>query len=337
MSRGQQEDRRAGALLQRRRLLAGAVLVPVLAGAGVAAACSGSTALSEPVKGKPAKPVPTAETDWQDVAKTLGRAGTLIRGEYHHTAFPRGDLHVVSQGVIVRPALALGSHVSFVRYSDGMTMAMGDLVVTECELQSLSDAVHAQGFTQTAIHKHLLAQNPDIWWTHIHGHGPDPVALARGVRTILDHTDTPPPARQSAPVPLELDTDGIDAALGAKGTSDGGVHSCIFVRRETITDGGRVLPSGLGATTSFTFQPLGNGRAALNGDFAMVAGEVQNVLKALRRGGIDLVELHNHGLTDEPRLFFTHFWAVDDAVKLARALRAAVDATNNAPATDGVA
>lgn len=80
MSRGQQEDRRAGALLQRRRLLAGAVLVPVLAGAGVAAACSGSTALSEPVKGKPAKPVPTAETDWQDVAKTLGRAGTLIRG-----------------------------------------------------------------------------------------------------------------------------------------------------------------------------------------------------------------------------------------------------------------
>jgi hypothetical protein len=286
------------------------------------------------VKGRPAKPVPTTETDWQSVAATLGRAGTLIRGEYHHTAFPRTDLHVVSQGITVRPALALGSHVSFVRYSDGMTMTMGDLVVTECELQPFSDAVHAQGFTQTAIHKHLLAQNPDIWWTHIHGHGPDPVALARGVRTILDHTDTPPPARQSVAPPLELDTAGIDAALGVKGTSDGGVYSCVFVRRETVTDGGRVLPSGLGATTSFNFQPLGDGRAALNGDFAMVAGEVQKVLKALRRCGIDLIELHNHGLTDEPRLFFTHVWAVDDAVRLARALRAAVDLTNNAPATD---
>ncbi|MFH9350047.1 DUF1259 domain-containing protein [Kitasatospora sp. NPDC017646] len=278
-------------------------------------------------------PVTTSEADWSDVVRALGRPGNLIRSTYHHTPFPRHDLHVVSRGVVITPGLALGSHASFARYDDGSALMMGDLVVTGEELPAFTDALQAQGIALTALHKHLPKQWPDLWWTHVCAHGHDAVALARGLRTALDRTGMPEPRPPRPPRPLDLDTDGIDAALGAAGNSGEDVHTCIFVRRETVIDEGHVLPPGLGATSAFNFQPLGGGRAALSGDLAMVAAEVQEVLAELRRGGIELVELHNHGLTDEPRLFFIHIWAKGDAVDLARRLRPAVEATNVVPAT----
>ena len=337
MSGERQQDTYTRAATPRRRLLTAAALAPVLAGVGAVAGAT--SARAAPGLGRKTgeggrrsiEPVPTTAADWSGVAKALGRPGDLLRGIMYHTAFPRGDLHVVSYGITVSPGLALGSHVSFVRYSDGSVMLMGDLVLTEGELQRTTDALQKHGIEQTALHKHLLAHTPDVWWTHVHAHGHDPVDLARRLRKALDCTGTPP-AEPSAPSPpVDLDTAGIDAALSVKGRRTAGVYNCVFARRETVIDNGMVLPPGLGATTAFNFQPLGGGRAALNGDFVMVAGEVQHVLKALRRGGISIVELHNHGLTDEPRLFFTHFWAVDDAVELARALRPAVDATNVVP------
>lgn len=238
---------------------------------------------------------------------------------------------MVSDGVVVTPGLALGTHVAFVRYADGSTMVMGDVVVTERELQHVTDAWQAHGIEQTAIHKHLLSQTPDLWWTHVHGHGHDAAALARGLRAGFDRTGTPPPARPQPPAPVDLDTAGMEAALGTTGSTDDGLFKILFVRRETVADGHLILPPGLGSTSAFNFQPLGGGRAALSGDFAMRADEVPHVLKALRRGGIKLVELHNHHLSEDPRLFFTHFWAVGDGVRLARALRPAVDATDVVP------
>ncbi|GAA0387650.1 LppY/LpqO family protein [Streptomyces luteireticuli] len=282
--------------------------------------------------GRPATPVPSTTATWAGVAGTLGRSGNMIRGLYYHTPFPRWDLHVVSRGITLTPGLALGSHVSFARYSDGNTLVMGDLIITECRLQKLNDALHTHGFMQTAIHKHLLAHTPALWWTHIHTQGRDPVRMARGLRAVVEATGTPPPPPPARPRPIDLDTVGIDRALGVPGTTANGVHACTFIRRETIVDHNRALPPGLGATTAFTFQPLGGGRAALSGDFAMVSGEVHDVLTTLRHGSIDLVELHNHGLTEEPRLFFLHLWAVGDGVALARSLRRAVSLTNVAPA-----
>lgn len=249
----------------------------------------------------------------------------------YHTGLPRRDLVAVSHGVVVEPALALGSHVAFVRYADGGALLMGDVVVTEGELQQFTDVLHEHGIEQTAIHKHLLAQIPDVWWVHVHAHGHDPVVIARGLRAAFDRTGTPSPAPSGLPRPIDVDTTGIDAALGVKGSADDGIYKSTFVRRETVIDGDLVLPSGLGSTTAFNFQPVGGGRAAINGDCAMIAGEVQDVLMALRRAGAELVELYSHGLWDEPRLFFIHFWAVGDGVGLARGLRAAVDATNVVP------
>ncbi|MET8244551.1 DUF1259 domain-containing protein [Streptomyces sp. NPDC005202] len=311
-------------------MLAAAAMAPMLAGASTPAHALSTGAAKERRRAL-VKPVLTDLSDWTAVADVLGRTGDMKRHVMYHTGLPRRDLAVISHGVIVKPALALGTHVSFVRYADGSSMLMGDVVVTERELQQFSDVLYQHGIWQTAIHKHLLSQTPDIWWIHVHAHGHDPVAIARGLRAAFDRTGTPPPQPSVPPRPLDLNTAGIDAALGVKGVIDDGIYKSTFIRRETITDGDLVLPPGLGSTSAFNFQPLGGGRAAINGDYAMIAGEVQDVLVALRRAGAELVELHNHGLTDEPRLFFTHFWAVGDAVRLARGLRAAVDATNVVP------
>ncbi|MFG2138448.1 DUF1259 domain-containing protein [Streptomyces sp. NPDC048650] len=331
MARNRQQDNCPRVETSRRRVLATAALAPILAGTTTPAHALSTRTTTEARSGL-VRPVPTALSDWSGVADALGRSGDLKRKVMYHTGLPRRDLLVVSRGVRVEPALALGSHVSFVRYDDGSTLVMGDVVVTEHELQQFTDALHENGIQQTAIHKHLLSQSPDVWWIHIHGHGHDPVVLARGLRAAFDRTGTPAPLPSPPPQPVDLDTAGIDAALGVNGATDGGIYKCIFVRRETITDGDLVLPPGLGSTSSFNFQPLGGGRAAISGDCAMIADEVQDVLVALRRAGADLVELHNHGLRDEPRLFFTHFWVVGDGVRLARALRTTVDATNVVPA-----
>jgi hypothetical protein len=255
----------------------------------------------------------------------------------YHTGLPRWDLTVFSRGIRINPALVLGSHVSFVRYADHSTLLMGDAVVTECELQHFGDVLQEHGIMQTAIHKHLLAHEPDVWWVHLHAHGHNPVTVARGLRAAFDCTGTPPAEPATSSPPVDLDTAAIDAAMGVKGTTDGEIYKCTYVRRETVADGPVILPPGLGATTSVNFQPLGGGRAALSGDLVMIAQEVQPVLVALRHGGVELVEVHHHNLTDEPRLFFVHYWAVGDAVSLAKAVRRAVDTTNVVPMPGGAA
>jgi hypothetical protein len=331
MTGDRQQDPEARAITSRRRVLAAAALAPVLTAVSPAPAHALPTGMTGPGHGKRVKPVATDLDHWAGVAKALGRGGNMLRDTTYHTGFPRKDLLVVSDGVVVTPGLALGTHVAFVRYADGSTMVMGDVVVTEDELQHVIDAWQANGIEQTALHKHLLAQTPDLWWAHVHGHGHDAVALARGLRAGFDRTGTPPATAPNRSTPVDLDIAGMDAALGATGSVEDGLYKVIFVRRETIADGHLILPPGLGSTSAFNFQPVGGGRAALSGDCVMLTDEVPHVLKALRRGGIKLVELHNHHLAEDPRLFFTHFWAVDDGVRLARALRRAVDATNVVP------
>ncbi|MGW0816333.1 DUF1259 domain-containing protein [Streptomyces viridiviolaceus] len=331
MADDRQQNSRSGPTGSRRRVLAAAALAPVLAGVPVRAG-----AVSGGAKGRAlVEPVMTELADWAGVGKALGRPGDMRRFMYH-TGFPRRDLTVFSRGIRVDPALALGTHVSFVRYADHSTLLMGDAVVLERELQGFSDVLHQHGIDQTAIHKHLLAHEPAVWWVHLHAHGHDPVAVARGLRAAIDRTGTPPPEPVTASPPVDLDTAAIDAVLGLKGYADEKIYRCTYVRRETITDGRVILPPGLGATSAASFQPLGGGRAALSGDLAVVAREVQPALMALRRGGLELVELHHHNLTDEPRLLFVHYWAVGDAVRLAKGLRPAVDTTGVVPMPRGV-
>ncbi|WP_330308448.1 MULTISPECIES: DUF1259 domain-containing protein [unclassified Streptomyces] len=309
-----------------------------MAGSGLLAGCGSQTrndaaggtnvvaAQASARHGHLEQPEQTTEADWKPVADTLGRTGTLMNGTVYRVPLPRKDLTVTTQGVTVKPGLSLGGYAAFAQYRHE-TMLMGDLVVTEDELPKVTDALQAAGIEQTALHKHLLQQSPAIWWTHVHAMG-DPATLAMGLKSALDATAippaSPPPATQP---PIALDTAGIDQALGRKGTADGGIYKFSIARAHTVDDGEHVLPPALGITTAVNFQPLGAGKAAINGDFVMTASEVQKVIQALRRGGIDIVELHNHSLSDRPRLFYLHFWATGDGVTLAKALRPALDAT----------
>lgn len=341
-------DESAGGVQRRRILRSGAALVPAALSAaapGTAAAAAGrpgghGTSGTPRGEGGLILPRPTREQDWTAVAAAFGRSGTVTRGAYYHTRFPRTDLYVLSRGIRIAAGLALGSHASFAPYQDGSSLLMGDMVVPETALQRFLDDLHAAGIMITAVHKHLLEHTPALWWVHACAATRQPADLAAQLRTALERSGAPnaetvASTTSAASGSLDLDTDGIDRALGTKGSVNGEVFSAAFARREKISDSGRLLPAGLGSTTAVTFQPLGGGRAAVCGDFAMVAGEVPEALAALRRGGLDLVSLHNHGLDDHPRLFFTHYWAVGDAVRIARGIGAAVALTDVAPVVIG--
>ena len=278
-------------------------------------------------------PVITSDSDWKQVAETLGRKGKLgDNNTAYRVALTRNDLQVTSYGVAIKPGLSLGGYAAFTRYANNQTLLMGDLVITEAELPKVTDALQAHGIAQTALHKHLLEQSPPVWWTHVHGMG-DAAQLAQGLKAALDATSigpaAVPPAQQP---PVDIDTSGVEQALGRKGTPDSGLLKYSIPRKDTIIEEGHVLPAAsLNLTTVINFQPLGGGKAAINGDFILTDSEVQKVIQALRAGNIQIVELHNHGLTEQPRLFYMHYWAVDDAVTLAKALRPALDATNLQP------
>jgi hypothetical protein len=140
--------------------------------------------------------------------------------------------------------------------------------------------------------------------------------------------DMPPPATGSAPPTIDLDTAMIDRTLGGKGQIAGGVYQVNIRRAETIKDRAMTVPVAMGSAEAINFQPTGDGKAAISGDLVLTAQEVNPVLRALRDSGIEVTALHNHMLEDEPRLFFMHFWANDDAAKLAKGLRDALDKIN---------
>jgi hypothetical protein len=324
-----------------------AAAILLMTGAGLLAGCGtrtnadadGATGNTGAVAAKAAfphhhllHPLPTTQADWEPVSEALGRTGLLTKDTVYGIPLLRPDLQVSTEGVTLKPGMLLGGFAAFAKYRDG-TLLMGDLVVTEAELPQVIDALQAAGIDQTALHKHLLQQSPAVWWTHIHAMG-DPVKLARGLKSALDATAippaSPPPAVQP---PIALDTAGIDKALGRTGTVEGGIYRFTIARDQTVNDGTRVLPAALGLTTGINFQPLDDGKAAADGDFVMTAPEVQQVIRALRKGHISIAALHNHSLDDRPRLFYLHFWATADAVTLAEALRPALDATSPAPAS----
>jgi hypothetical protein len=227
-------------------------------------------------------------------------------------------------GVRIMPTLALGSWVAFKRTGTNEAMVMGDLVLTEAEVQPVISALEQKGVQETAVHNHLLRESPRVVYLHIAAHG-EAVGIATAIRGALDLTKTPAPTAASASSPLGLDTAFLHRTLGYAGKVNGGVYQVSVPRRETITMNGEVVPPSMGVSTAMNFQPTGRGWAAITGDFVMGSGEVNRIIPILRKSGIDVTALHSHMLGEEPRLYFMHFWANDDAGKLALALRRAID------------
>ena len=270
-----------------------------------------------------------AEPDWSAVARALGKEGAIQPGGVYKAPLPRTDLKVTLDGVPLKAGFALGSWVAFEPMGDG-AMVMGDLVLTHSEVNPVMSKLEESGFEITALHNHLLRSEPATMYMHVEGHG-DPVKLATALHEALSLSRTPfgPTARPPAAAPpQELDVAAIDQALGAKGKLNGGVLQYGLPRRETIRSGGMDVPPAMGTATAINFQPLGRGRAAITGDFVLLAREVNPVIRALRSHGIEVTAVHNHMLEDEPRIFFMHFWATGEAKTLAAGLAAALAETN---------
>jgi Domain of Unknown Function (DUF1259) len=269
----------------------------------------------------------TASSQWSSVEDALGRKGSAQPGDVYKFGLPRADLHVSVNGVAVKPALALGSWLAFKNTSHG-AMVMGDLVLTEDEVQPVMLKLQQGGIEQTALHNHLLNESPRVMYMHVFGHG-DAGQLARTLHDALALTKTPPPAQPAAAAKLDIDQGQIEAALGRKGNPNGGVLQFAVPRAEAITMHGEQVPPSMGTATAINFQPTGSGRAAITGDFVLIGSEVNPVIKTLRENGIPVTAIHSHMIDDSPHLYFLHFWANDDAVKLAKGLRATLDRTNS--------
>jgi hypothetical protein len=269
-----------------------------------------------------------AGVDWKAVEAAMGRPGQPQPGDVMKFAMPRKDLHVTLGGVTIKPALALGSWAAFKQSTDG-AMIMGDLVLTEDEVQPVMTKLQEGGIQEAAIHNHLIGESPRVIYMHIASHG-DPVQMAKAIHEALALTKTPPPDTTPAtPADLGFDQKQVEQILGHAGKVNGGVLQVSVPRAESINDSGMIVPPSMGVATALNFQPTEKGKAAITGDFVLLASEVNPVLRALRQNGIAVTALHSHMLSEEPRLFFMHFWANDDALKLAKGLRAALDKTNS--------
>jgi hypothetical protein len=216
-------------------------------------------------------------------------------------------MNVTVNGVQIKAGLALGSWVAFKATSQGNAMAMGDLVLTEDEVGPVMAELQSGGIEITALHNHLLGETPRVMYMHIHGMG-NAANLGKAIHQAIAKTKTPDAGAATAPPDLDIDTKQIDQILGHSGKNNGGIYQVGVPRAEHITEGGM----------------------AITGDFVLLAKEVNPVIKALRENGIAVTALHSHMLEEQPRLFFMHFWANDDAVKLTKGLRAALDQTNSA-------
>jgi hypothetical protein len=271
-------------------------------------------------------PAALADADMSKVDEILGRK-PAVSGDVMRYGFPRSDLKVMVDGVAIKPALALGGWVSF-KVSRGDSMLMGDLVLTETEINPVMAKLLKSGVEVTALHNHLLRANPPTFYMHVGGMG-DPVKMATAIHDALALTATPMAVPGAAsPPPVDLNTAALDKALGAKGKAVGGVYQFGIPRADVVSASGMPVPASMGSADGINFQPTGGGKAAITGDIVALDREVVPLITAMRENGIEVTAIHNHMLEDNPRTFYVHFWANDDAVKLATAMRKALDKTN---------
>ena len=257
------------------------------------------------------------------IDQALGRSGQKT-GDVYKVGFPRTDLHVSVHGLAIKPGLALGSWAAF-RGTDENAMVMGDLVLLEDELNPVMDKLRSSGFEITAVHNHLIDETPQVLYLHYMGHGPA-AQLATSLKDALSVSKTPlekpTPAAEEPVSPAWVN--GLQESVGRKGTFKGGVLSYGVARSDEITMNGMVVPPAAGVAEAINFQAADSGQVATTGDFVLTAAEVNPVLSELRAHHIAVTALHSHMLTEQPRLFFMHFWAVGDPQSVGAGVKAAL-------------
>jgi hypothetical protein len=262
--------------------------------------------------------------DTAKIDQALGRSGQKT-GEVYRVAFPRTDLRVSLDGVELKPGFALGSWAAF-SGSDSNADLMGDLVLLSDEVNPVMAKLRDGAIEITGVHNHLMGETPRVMYMHYLGHG-RAVDLAKSLKAALAVSKTPvsTPANGSPDTgtpPAFVKT--VNNVLGAQGKWSGGVLAFGISRRDSITEGGMTLTPPQGVAQSINFQEAGTGRLAATGDFVLTADEVNAVISALEERHIEVTALHSHMLTEQPRLFFMHFWGVGSPELIAEGIKAAL-------------
>lgn len=263
------------------------------------------------------------QSNWEQVGEALGRRGTLQEGVYRVT-FPRRDLNVRVGAVRLDPALALTGWVAF-HGTGPRSMMMGDLVLLESETEPVIAKLMESGLQVTALHNHLLHESPRIMFLHVAGEG-DPVDLAQRVKQVLAVTGTPPPGEAGGEGARDATQNAIETTLGRRGKRAGSVVQFSIPRADSIAMNGMTIPPAMGVAHAVNFQVVGN-EVATAGDLVLLANEVNPVVRALTESGIAVTAIHNHMLTETPRLFYLHFWGVGRPEKIAQGVRLALEQT----------
>jgi hypothetical protein len=266
-----------------------------------------------------------APLDTAALERILGVSGTVQDGEFKVT-IPQNDLDVRVDGFAIIPPMGLGSWAAFTPGPQGAVL-MGDLVVQDAEVAAVQAALIEHGLTVTGLHNHFARETPSVLFMHIGGEGPAD-SLARGVRAVLDRIaavrGADPATARARSVSSALDTAAIARGLGASGQSARGVYRITLGRPDVaLTAHGAGVSSFLGFNTWAAWQGTED-RAAVAGDFAMLAHEVAPVVEALVSRGIEVVALHNHMTNEQPTIYFLHYWGVGRQTELLAALQAAL-------------
>ncbi len=228
-----------------------------------------------------------ADPDWSQVGQALGKGGSIQAGGVYRVGLPRTDLKVSLDGVALKPGFALGGWVGF-EAMGSQAMVMGDLVLTQDEVNPVMQKLEERGIEITALHNHLLRAEPMTLYMHVFGQG-DPVKLAAALHAGLALSKTPIAAaaaggtQPQAAQPIEFDTAAVDKIMGYKGKDNGGVYQFSIPRAEPIKDQGMEVPEAMGSAIAINFQPTGGGKAAITGDFVLIASEVNPVLQPYAR------------------------------------------------------
>jgi len=254
----------------------------------------------------------------------LGTGGKVSPDGVLTVSIPR-NITVTLDGVHLAQGSDLAHELDFMRIGNS-TLVVGELVLKEDEVNVVTRELLQAGLEETALHNHLNRLSPRLLYMHIHGLG-DAVQMDTAISNII--YSVPGGTALADEGKVGLDTSSLDAAMGYKGETGEGVHSYGIPRADTITMNGIALLPEMDISTGIVFQPAGEGKAALIGEFVLEPGEVGPVIKSLSDNGIEVTALHSHMLTEQPRLFYVHCWGTGNPAQLAHGIREAIDLTNS--------
>lgn len=277
-----------------------------------------------------------ASFDTSVIEQTTGLKGTFSKDEnVFKVSKPRSDVKIDVDGWQMPPFMGLASWAAFTTNNDGQSMMMGDTVLFEDEVNPVMSVALDAGLSVTALHNHFFFDQPKVYFMHIGGMG-DAAKLAAGVKKIYDKIAE---VRAAQPDPQKTFADGLkigaqnaisaeplEAIFGSKGLASNGMFKLVIGRPATMH--GVAINKEMGINTWAAFAGTDD-QAVVDGDFAMTEGELQTVLKSMRKNGINIVAIHQHMSEEQPRILFLHYWGKGKAAALATALKGALDAQTN--------